>query len=171
MSEILTPTLSSTNVNISKEITKTLPKLICLTSSDCIKSFAIDPETHDLKIEIFCKKCNFQNYKRIDEKQEAGGNNIIHCKKIEMNENDFHSLVLRSLLKNLINDNADLKILILDVLPFCAGHMTKFWSLNVVKIWMERCGDPAEGVRRTFGGIIANLMESCQVQSSFFGRK
>lgn len=74
--------------------------------------------------------------------------------------------VLKYLTISPINDDAQLKINVLETLPSFSKHLSnKFHSLEVGKIWFEMCGDEDRDVRRTFAEIVAQIIQYEQVRS------
>ncbi|RZC32904.1 serine/threonine-protein kinase ATR, partial [Asbolus verrucosus] len=168
ISQILIPALSSSDQLILKQVTKILPQIICITASDFIKLIRMDPEDGELTIDIHCDKCHLSaeaksvsKSNKIDEftKNFQCSTVSVSFSKIDLDLPSLTGMILKNLLKFLTFNDAELKLLALEVLPFCSNHILKFYSGNVAKIWVGKCEDQDETVRRKFGEIVAKILK------------
>ncbi|XP_063916724.1 serine/threonine-protein kinase ATR-like isoform X2 [Zophobas morio] len=170
ISEILNPALASSDEATLRDVTKVLPQIICVASSDFIKLVQIDPDLRKLKVEILCDKCHLEiqpkssdKHKKIDELRRKHTNSLATSfTKVDVDLSALTSSILKSVLKFLTLDDTELKVVALEALPYCSSHILKFYSGTVANIWVEKCGDSDESVRRKCGEVSAKIVTLSQ---------
>lgn len=164
LSNILLPLLSTKHNNVQQKIAEVLPIILCTSSSDYIKLLTPDA------IKVICKKCNVKfddDELTLDEYKKGDG----HCLGVTFSKNrvDLSSLMMvfvKTIINYLIITNEELRIKAIYSMPSLSQHITKFYSPDIVKIWIELTGHSKLEIRKSLIDVIRATIENGQVKSN-----